>query len=466
MPGPAAAPLRDTHILAVDDKPANLLALEAVLEPLGVPVVPVTSGTDALRHAMLHGDSIAVILLDVHMPGLDGFETAQLVRGREAMRDLPIIFITAVHREEAEIVKGYAYGAVDYVLKPFNPDVLRAKVAFFVEARRRARAESRDRELYQRRLALAVEAGNLGIWTWNASSRDVECDRRCRAMLGVAPDETLGLAALGLRGVDRLSDGMLLRGELRTASGTWVRTQGRVYGEGADAWIVGIAEDISNEKQVQLEREVFIGVLGHDLRTPLSIVTTEAAVLAERGEPGLARSAERLTRCARRMAMLVANMLDLVTSRAGTLRIDRRDTDLNEICREVIAEVDSVDPSHAIRFEAGNAGTGAWDRDRLAQVVQNLITNAVRHASAGTVVRVAVRDRGPNVELDVHNDGPAIPAELQDRIFEPFVSTSGGPGLGLFVVKRLVEAHGGSVDATCDDGHTTFEVVLPRQVDP
>ncbi|HYR09936.1 MAG TPA: response regulator, partial [Longimicrobium sp.] len=130
--GPAAAtPPGRARILMVDDRPENLMALEAILEPLGHELVRANSGEEALRQVLLH--DFAVILLDVQMPGMNGFETAQLIKSRERSKLTPIIFLTAISKDEQFVYAGYEVGAVDYMFKPFNPDVLRSKVAVFVD---------------------------------------------------------------------------------------------------------------------------------------------------------------------------------------------------------------------------------------------------------------------------------------------------------------------------------------------
>ena len=120
-----------TNILLVDDRPENLLALEAILEPLEQNLLYAHSGEEALRQ-LLHHD-VAIILLDVQMPLLDGFETAKLIKQRERTKYIPIIFVTAISKDEEHVFRGYSAGAVDYVFKPFSPDVLRSKVAVFIE---------------------------------------------------------------------------------------------------------------------------------------------------------------------------------------------------------------------------------------------------------------------------------------------------------------------------------------------
>ncbi|MCU1377072.1 MAG: hypothetical protein JWN29_55 [Acidimicrobiales bacterium] len=150
----------DPALLLVDDRPENLLALEAVLEPLGHRLVQAGSGEDALRHLLT--DDVAVIVLDVQMPGLDGFETAAAIKGRVRTRDIPIIFLTALSREPEHRLHGYATGAVDYIFKPVEPDLLRAKVAVFLELHLSARRLKEQGELLAWRTA-ELERSNADL---------------------------------------------------------------------------------------------------------------------------------------------------------------------------------------------------------------------------------------------------------------------------------------------------------------
>src|SRR5438045_7253953 len=163
------------NVLLVDDRPENLLALEGILEPLGQNLVHAHSGEDALRQLLRH--DVAVILLDVQMPELDGFETAQLIKQRQRTRHVPIIFVTAISKDEEQVFRGYSAGAVDYVFKPFNPQVLRSKVAVFIELYekseqlRRQAEQLKDQELAElrreseERYRFLAEAQPDQIWT-------------------------------------------------------------------------------------------------------------------------------------------------------------------------------------------------------------------------------------------------------------------------------------------------------------
>ncbi len=151
MPGTPA------KILLVDDRPENLLALEAILQGLGHDLIKATSGEEALKRLLV--EDVAVLLLDVQMPGMDGFETAAHVKRREKTRDIPILFLTAIDGEAHQAFRGYAAGAVDYLAKPFDPWVLKAKVGVFVELYERRRELAHQAEQLRRRLARYDAAG-------------------------------------------------------------------------------------------------------------------------------------------------------------------------------------------------------------------------------------------------------------------------------------------------------------------
>jgi CheY-like chemotaxis protein len=151
---PLTSEAEPTRILLVDDRPENLLALEAILSSLGQVLVRASSGEEALR--ALLADDYAVLLLDVQMPGMDGFETAAHIKRRERTKDIPIIFLTAINREPQHAFRGYSAGAVDYLAKPFDPWVLRAKVSVFVDLYRK------NRQLREQAALLAGQVSGLG----------------------------------------------------------------------------------------------------------------------------------------------------------------------------------------------------------------------------------------------------------------------------------------------------------------
>jgi len=196
-------------ILAVDDRPENLFALEAILEPLGHTVVRANSGEEALRQVLQQ--DFACILLDVQMPGMNGFETAQLIKSRERSRLTPILFLTAISKDEAFIFEGYSVGAVDYMFKPFNPDILRSKVAVFIDLylktqqlqeqeRRLRESERRELELRHRgelqaseaRIAEIVSSAMEAIITFDANGRITLFNAAAERMFGVSASDAAG----------------------------------------------------------------------------------------------------------------------------------------------------------------------------------------------------------------------------------------------------------------------------------
>ncbi|HEX3482586.1 MAG TPA: response regulator, partial [Kofleriaceae bacterium] len=179
-------------ILLVDDQPENLRTLEAVLEPLGYPLVSSSSGHGALR--LLLERDFAMILLDVRMPGLDGLETAQLIKERTRTRDIPIVFLTAARDEVGDIARGYGVGAVDYVLKPFDPELLRSKVAVFAELEASRRALKRSEAL----LSGAFESAPIGKIVLDPEGRIVRSNPAFANMVGRDLAELIGVAAAEL----------------------------------------------------------------------------------------------------------------------------------------------------------------------------------------------------------------------------------------------------------------------------
>ena len=173
----ATSPLASkVEILLVDDRPENLLALEAILEPLGHQLVRAQSGEEALRAVLKH--DFAVILLDVHMPGIDGFETARLIKSRERTRYIPIIFLTAISKDEEYIFEGYSVGAVDYMTKPFKPDILRSKVSVFVDLYQKQRQIASQAELLRESEKRDLEMRHMREMASPASPRNQQTARQ------------------------------------------------------------------------------------------------------------------------------------------------------------------------------------------------------------------------------------------------------------------------------------------------
>lgn len=253
---------------------------------------------------------------------------------------------------------------------------------------------------------------------------------------------------------------------------------------GAITGIAGATTDITDQKNAQEElaqalafREQVMGILGHDLRNPLSAVGALVTLLQRRADlPEAAReSLAEIDRAGKRMLEMIATLLDFTESRfTGRLSVVPVPTDLHELCRAVVDELRAAEPGRTIELDVEGDGRGAWDPARLAQVVSNLVGNALKHGERRAPVRVSIRGDGDEVVLRVVNHGPAIAPELIPALFEPFRRGAGprdssrarGLGLGLYIVRLIVTAHGGAigVHSTAEHG-TTFTVRLPRATD-
>ena len=222
--------------------------------------------------------------------------------------------------------------------------------------------------------------------------------------------------------------------------------------------------------QTDLYRDQFIGILGHDLRSPLSAIAAGAALLAASADDDQrqARVAARILNSAQRMQRMIGDLLDLTRTRlGGAIPLTRVRMDLQQVCEEVLLEVQTAHPEIDVRFSASGNLIGEWDSDRLAQVVSNLLGNAIQHGGRGPITLTA-QQGAESVILSVHNSGNAIPLAAQASIFEPLArGGSDGTqsiGLGLFIAREIVTAHGGEIRVRSAEGSgTTFEVVLPKQ---
>jgi hypothetical protein len=224
--------------------------------------------------------------------------------------------------------------------------------------------------------------------------------------------------------------------------------------------------------RTDMYRDQFVGVLGHDLRNPLGAITAGAALLAISADTDQrqARVASRILRSAQRMGRMIDDLLDLTQARlGGEIPLKRARIDLEHVCQEAVLEMQAAHPAATVCFEPSGDLTGDWDGDRLAQVVSNLLGNAVQHGD-GSVVSLTAHGTADDVVVAVHNLGKPIPPESRHAIFEPLVRRPSGAtedassiGLGLFIARAIVTSHGGEIGVDSSESHgTTFTVRLPR----
>jgi PAS domain S-box-containing protein len=509
-PHSAVGSTEGVSILIVDDRRENLVALEAALGDLGYALVTATSGYEALKHCLER--EFAAILLDVQMPGLDGFETAKLIRAREKTRDTPIIIITAITEDERFALRGYEAGALDFIFKPVNTDVLRAKLSVFAQLWRRKQLERHEAELAQARLELEkdrrfavirsgierqykdlVEGIEHGL-VWIADPVTWACtfmSPRAEVLLG-HPHARLGEAGFWERHLhpdDRAStleafgrvarsgsperlEHRLLRPD---GSVIWLNTSVRLALRHDDTPVEelrGLSIDVTHMKQTEAAlreavrtRDEFLSVASHELRTPLTPLALQMQGflrLADRG--ALAEIApEKLRRMlvvsnaqVDRLSRLVDDLLDVGRLAEGMLDLRLSEFDLVEAAAGVIEQFrhQLLEAGLTVQLVAGAPVAGRWDRVRIERVLVNLLTNVAKYA-AGKPCDVEVTCDRERARLAVTDRGPGVPAADADRIFGRFERAVsgrhyGGLGLGLFISRQIVEMHAGTL--ACESG--------------
>ena len=401
------------NILIVDDRPENLLALEAILEPLNENLVRANSGAEALRELLLR--EFAVILLDVQMPGMNGLETAQYIKAREKSKSIPILFLTAINKEESYVFKAYEVGAVDYLFKPFDPEILRSKVAVFVDLWRKQMQIQRQEERIRQ-----------------SDKRELELRHRTT----------------------------LLETEARSAEE------------------LARVNDELQRRQYELERAItarsrFYASMSHELRTPINAVLGYSTLmldgiygtLNDKQREGL----ERTHRAAKHLLELVNDVLDLSKIEAGKIELAMQPVQFPTLIEDLFVTVAPFAAENKTKLDLSMDGppvTIVSDPRRVRQVLLNLVSNAIKFG-AGNPVRVISRATAEGgVQIEVRDSGAGIAEEDMTRIFDEFVqlgdSQQPGTGLGLPISRRLVELLGGTLELESEVGKgSCFRVTLP-----
>jgi len=245
----------------------------------------------------------------------------------------------------------------------------------------------------------------------------------------------------------------------------------RVFNETIDEALAEAAERYTG--RIHEVKDQFVGVLGHDLGNPLSaIIMAGRSLMAKSSlDEKERRRLARIVTSAERMHRMIRDVLDLTRQRFHRpMPLNSKPTDLGAICRDIVAEVREAHPERTIRVDERGDLRGQWDSDRMAEVVSNLVSNAIAHGAAGSPVDILVTGDDEEVLLAVKNQGDPIPNEDIASLFEPFQSGSAEPdvgghlGLGLFITREIVAAHGGRIEATSSrDAGTTFTVHVRRQ---
>jgi signal transduction histidine kinase len=408
------------NILLVDDQPARLMTYDAILEVLGQRLVHAHSGTEALQRLM--ESDFAAILLDVNMPGMDGFETATLIHQHPRFEKTPIIFVTGVHVTDFDRLKGYELGAVDYVYVPVVPEILRGKVQVLVQLYR----QRRELQRLNARLACTnaeLEAANAALQA--EKTRELE-----------ALNVTLARANSELAEANQA---------LQKEVAHRVRAQEAL--EAADR-----------------RKDDFLAMLSHELRNPLAAIQGAIELMQHKKleDPQLAWAREVLARQNSHLSRLIDDLLDLSRITLGKLTLQLERVELRAVVQHAVETTRPLMQGrrHELTVRLPDEPLNVrGDSVRLSQVVSNLLTNAAKYTDeAGRVELTLAREAGtsPNGEavVRVTDNGRGIAPEVLPRLFEPSTheerlnrGAHGGLGIGLIVVRGLVQMHGGTVEA-------------------
>ena len=537
-----------SSILIVDDLQEKLLVFKTVLEDLEQNLVMVRSGSEALREVLAR--DFAVILLDVNMPDIDGLETARLIRRYKKSAHTPIIFITA-YADEMQTAQGYSLGAVDYILSPVVPDVLRSKVRVFVELYQmqqrtkamageqvaRARAEAARiaaEETTRRSNFLAKASHELG------ASLDLE--HGMRRLLELVVPQMADRAALVVDAeaekplvflrsdnrTDAATDYAALPENLRTALQRVVREGLPLEGEtvcyplrngertlGALALssysstpsllprdLVTLQELVSRaaialdnarlysslQREIVRSREAeeelqdanrrkdeFLAMLSHELRNPLAPIRNAVEVIRRLAppDPKLTMARDVVDRQVTLLARLVEELLDVSRISQGKIALKKEPVDLARIIAHSVETSRPLIDARAQALSVSVPAAPVWlsaDFARLSQVVSNLLNNASKYTGEGGRIELTASAEAGEARIVVRDNGAGIEPQLLHKVFDLFVQGEraldrgqGGLGIGLTLVKRLVELHNGRVDAASDGPGrgAIFTVTLP-----
>ena len=415
----AAAPVK---ILLVDDQPGRLLTYRTILEPLGEELVDARSGMEALK--LLMEDEYAVILLDVNMPVMDGFETATMIHQHPRFENTPIIFVTAVNLSDLDRLRGYKLGAVDYVMVPVIPEIMRTKVSVLAELHRKRRQ---------------LQALNANLAT---AHRELQAEK-ARELERLNASLRAANAELELRNRELIAEN-----KERT------RAERRL-------------------READQRKDEFLATLAHELRNPLAPLQNALAVRRLREpddhDPLLAMMERQLSLLVR----MIEDLLDIARITRGKLTLRPAPTVLQDV---IAAAVDTARPliedgGHTLHLQLPDTPVPLEaDHARLAQVFANLLNNAAKYSDAQGRIELGAALDGDQVQVWVSDSGIGLTPEQMDTVFEMFhqVDTTversrGGLGIGLTLVQRLTQMHGGRVEVHSDGPGrgSTFRVRLP-----
>jgi PAS domain S-box-containing protein len=511
-------------VLLVDDDPRNVLALEAILEGTGYRLLTATSGAEALELAVR--ESPTVVLLDVLMPGMDGYEVAGHLKSITKTRDIPIVFLTALATDVRFIYRAYDVGAVDYLIKPLDPEVVRRKVAVLVdlvrqrqEIERQARAlreaERREHALRVAELRMAsdrryrklVEGIDHAIgWTMDEAERFTFVSRRASKILGYSLEQISEPGFWTARTHPEDVDGVLEMFRRARAEGIELTCNHRlVHADGRVLWfhtgvsvdsgmdgeaveLHGISVDVTDIKRAHEDtqramrfREEIIAIVAHDLRNPLHTINSCAEMLrvtAEETQDARGKKGARaIGRAVEHMERIVEDLLDFALIQAGRVTITPVPIAASALVGECLEMFEPIAKTRRLelRQRFGDPLTVSGERHRLLQILSNLVGNAIKFTPDGGTIVVGCERQGADAMFTISDSGPGMSEADASRMWERYwrarPTEAGAPpglGLGLSIAEGLVAAHGGRIWAhsTVGEGTTLYFTIPLADAEP
>lgn len=483
-----------TRILVVDDRDENRRLVVKALEPLEVGVEEAADAETALSAARARPPD--VVVLDVQLPGQDGYFVCRQLKADPRTRDAPVVLLTAVRKEADDAILGFEAGADDYLAKPIDPNELAARVRAWVRLKhaldelRRARTFSRE----------IIENAGVPIFRVDRSGTILLANAAAGSTVEVAPGALLGHEVFELAATDearaRLREALAafyedarplkdLRLPLKTGSSgrpraLEVNASPVTSSKGERDGAILIARDVTREEDLERRRQELVSAFVHDLRSPLNAVRLAARTLSRRADALDERGRRQLDvirSSVDRLATLVDSVLEAARLERGVVPLVPQDTSLSTLVREVVENLRPVSEERELELTvvAPEPVLLRADTARLEQVVWNLVDNAIGYARRR--VQVAVRNSAPEglrprgAEVVVTDDGPGVPVEEREAVFEPFhrgqrAGERRGTGLGLTICRGVVDAHGGRIwIGDAPGGGAEFHVWIPARRD-
>lgn len=488
-------------ILIVDDNPSNLYSLKKLLESKDFRVDTAASGEEALGKALKN--DYALIILDVQMPGMDGFEVAETLAGYSKTKEVPIIFLSAVNTEKRFITRGYASGGKDYVTKPVDPEILLLKVKTFYNLQAQSIAmkktqQSLELEVKGRRESqvtmksqidhfhLMLESLPQIAFTLNEDGvvDFVNCKWYDYSDAGTEFPETHPDDPGIQEEFDRCKkNGKAMELEVRIRnreSGKYryhlLRVTPVYEGESIKNW-VGTFTDIDDQKKVEKEKDEFLSIASHELKTPLTSIKAYVQLLERRlklskdsAEAGFVTKAQEQIE---KLNTLITDLLDVSKIENGKLKINKKPANLEQVISNAIDIILQTHDEDRVKIRRDGIRPDILiplDEIRIEQVLINFLTNAIKYSPKNNqvIVTTFVDEEEQEVRVNVTDFGIGIPDFKQEAVFRKFyrVEESSlqfqGMGIGLFICSEIIKQHHGNigVSSKVDEG-STFYFTLP-----